>query len=140
MRDIFKQFRGPDLEGSSANAYEIRCYECDVSFPVGTKRCIHCGGKTGPRSIFEEQIAGDPQVVLTPTFAPPATSATSPIGPSTMPEPYQGDLHETIEPLDALADSPDEEVKPRGSMLRAFGNLSWFLIIAALYISRSCAD
>jgi hypothetical protein len=28
--------------------FEVRCYACDVSFPPGTKRCVHCGGPTGP--------------------------------------------------------------------------------------------
>jgi hypothetical protein len=26
--------------------YEVRCPACAVSFPVGTRRCIHCGGAT----------------------------------------------------------------------------------------------
>ena len=23
--------------------YEVYCYECRVTFPVGTRRCVHCG-------------------------------------------------------------------------------------------------
>lgn len=26
--------------------YEVRCPHCRVSFPVGTRRCLHCGGPT----------------------------------------------------------------------------------------------
>lgn len=26
--------------------YEVRCPTCNVSFPVGTKRCLHCGTRT----------------------------------------------------------------------------------------------
>jgi len=26
------------------NPYEIYCYQCNVTAPVGTRRCIHCGG------------------------------------------------------------------------------------------------
>jgi len=26
--------------------YEVRCPSCAVTFPVGTRRCIHCGGAT----------------------------------------------------------------------------------------------
>ena len=35
--------------------FEVRCLNCDVSFPVGTKRCLHCGGRVGAsgRSIPE---------------------------------------------------------------------------------------
>ena len=25
--------------------YEIHCARCRVTFPVGTKRCLHCGGR-----------------------------------------------------------------------------------------------
>lgn len=23
--------------------YEVYCYECRVTFPIGTRRCVHCG-------------------------------------------------------------------------------------------------
>ena len=29
-----------------APVYEVRCPTCAVTFPVGTRRCIHCGGPT----------------------------------------------------------------------------------------------
>ena len=32
--------------------FEVRCELCDVSFPVGTKRCIHCGEKIGKPLFF----------------------------------------------------------------------------------------
>jgi hypothetical protein len=34
-------------------AYEVRCHRCKVSFPVGTRRCLHCGGRTGAPSMGE---------------------------------------------------------------------------------------
>ena len=40
---------------ASSSAFEVWCPRCDVSFPVETKRCVHCGGattKTG-RSRFD---------------------------------------------------------------------------------------
>ena len=30
---------------------EVRCNQCNVSFPAGTRRCMHCGGRTGPSSL-----------------------------------------------------------------------------------------
>jgi hypothetical protein len=30
--------RGPQ------NPYQVYCYQCNVTAPVGTRRCIHCGG------------------------------------------------------------------------------------------------
>jgi hypothetical protein len=29
--------------------YESYCYQCRVTFPVGTRRCVHCGGPIGRR-------------------------------------------------------------------------------------------
>jgi len=26
------------------NPYEVYCYKCNVTAPVGNRRCIHCGG------------------------------------------------------------------------------------------------
>ena len=40
------------MTGSSTD-YEVRCFSCDVSFPVGQKRCIHCGGVLGSRGVKE---------------------------------------------------------------------------------------
>ena len=30
--------------------YEVLCHHCNVTFPVGSKRCIHCGGRLGRRT------------------------------------------------------------------------------------------
>ncbi len=30
---------------SSTNPYEVHCHRCEVTFPVGTKNCVHCGGR-----------------------------------------------------------------------------------------------
>jgi hypothetical protein len=27
--------------------FEVYCYDCKVTFPVGTRRCIHCGRPVG---------------------------------------------------------------------------------------------
>ena len=27
--------------------YEVYCYDCKVTFPVGTRRCVHCGRPIG---------------------------------------------------------------------------------------------
>ena len=36
-----------------ASPYEVRCARCDVSFPVETRSCLHCGGATGPAGQIE---------------------------------------------------------------------------------------
>lgn len=29
------------------NPYEVRCHHCQVTFPVGTRQCVHCGERLG---------------------------------------------------------------------------------------------
>ena len=35
----------PMRSSGPQNPYEIYCYQCNVSAPTGTRRCIHCGGR-----------------------------------------------------------------------------------------------
>jgi hypothetical protein len=37
--------------------FEVRCPSCDVSFPTGTRRCLHCGGRVGKGRF---RVAGVP--------------------------------------------------------------------------------
>ena len=40
------------MQGATpVNPYEVYCTRCSVSFPVGTRTCVHCGqpiGRTAP--------------------------------------------------------------------------------------------
>ena len=45
------------------NPYEVYCYQCNVTAPVGTRRCIHCGGRLSgardsQRAAFTDLLAG----------------------------------------------------------------------------------
>lgn len=31
--------------------FEVYCYNCSVTFPTGTRRCVHCGGPIGRRGL-----------------------------------------------------------------------------------------
>ena len=49
-------------EPSSAHAFEVRCESCNVSFPSGTRRCLHCGAKLNSRlSLGENDAAPHPE-------------------------------------------------------------------------------
>jgi len=37
--------------------YESYCYQCQVTVPVGTRRCAHCGGPIGRPGAVGEQAA-----------------------------------------------------------------------------------
>jgi len=41
------------------NPYEVYCFQCNVSAPVGTRRCVHCGGRlSGPQGPRRSALAG----------------------------------------------------------------------------------
>jgi len=33
----------------NAEDHEVRCQQCGAGFAVGTRRCVHCGGRLGKR-------------------------------------------------------------------------------------------
>jgi len=47
--------------------YEVLCPRCNVTFPVGTRHCIHCGGPIGGRGLFG---GGAQAPTLSPTGEP----------------------------------------------------------------------
>ncbi len=61
------------VQDGAQTPYEVYCFNCRVSFPVGTRRCIHCGGRIGrqrmeavpgpiPRELGEEEIAPETSI------------------------------------------------------------------------------
>ena len=66
-------------EAAPANPYEVYCTHCRVSFPVGTRACVHCGQRIGRA----------------------AAAAATPVGPG----PFQEDPPEEA-PTRSLAFSP----------------------------------
>ncbi len=36
-----------------AGHYEVRCHRCNTSFALGTRRCVHCGGRLGRQARME---------------------------------------------------------------------------------------
>lgn len=104
------------------SVYEIWCPSCDVSFPPGTKRCIHCGGRT---------VKDRPMKAGAPRFTMDGDRALA------MP-------HAAEDPLihlgpGELAEGVEEEEAPRRGFLRAGMSVVWMLLLAAGYIWQNCA-
>ncbi len=53
-------------------AYEVRCPTCAVTFPVGTRRCIHCGGATAtPHTAARQPALRELPFEFEPADGPP---------------------------------------------------------------------
>jgi hypothetical protein len=103
--------------------YEVACPSCRVSYPVGQKVCVHCGGRTGP-SVVEM-----PDVPL---------EISSGVGTVTR-EPEPGPLAYGDEMVFAPAGrETDDEETPGGSVLRRLGGLTWLLIFVVVTVLRAC--
>ena len=42
------------------NAYEVYCYQCNVTAPVGARRCVHCGGRLSRQQMQPTAIGTMP--------------------------------------------------------------------------------
>lgn len=117
MRGILRQQPGSHRPTVTTD-FEVRCDDCDVTYPAETKRCMYCGGRPGHRPLFAREVADDP---------------LDDIGPSS------DSLR--LDDLLRRADAPigEQEVEqPRRSIFRLFGNLSWVILFAALTLYRAC--
>lgn len=97
---------------SKSPSVEVRCPQCNVSFPVGTRRCLHCGGAT-----VEPEVAA--QIHAFRSGANPVIYA-----PQTAHEP-------------GPAEDADEEAVRRRSPRSL--TVLWVLMLIAASIYRACA-
>jgi len=92
--------------------YEVRCERCSVSFPVGTKHCLHCGERIGR-----------------PVFLGLARDAG---------EEATGELTE-YEPMGERTEAEDAEA-PRGRRFRFGITLLWLIAAVLSGIVRACQE
>ena len=104
------------------SAYEVRCPRCDVSFPIGTRRCFHCGGRTGPgRFVISE---APPELFESDEMRGEAAASIS---------------ESRGEPLPIEA----EEAKPPGGLrgrMNAGVSLVWIVLAVGFSIMRACGE
>lgn len=130
-----------------AQPYEVRCSRCDVSFPVGTRKCIHCGGPTGaPESLFNEssmdpasiQGAGagvriEPGARVGTSSEPIVAGRESPfsIGESGLGE---------DRPNPRELEMPDEPTSLARTLMRSLGGIVWILLLIGFTLARDCGN
>lgn len=107
--------------------YEVWCHACNVTFPPGAKRCLHCGARTRP----------DPP----PAARRRAESAGGPLAGLPLSYSYEnGPVMVASEvPVAGATTEPDEE-PARRSILRAGMTILWMILLAAGYAWRACSQ
>ncbi len=110
--------------------FEVRCPRCDVTFPIGTKRCVHCGGRTvrssGPRAVGRiEAIGGSEE------------DASS--GPIEWASGSGGDLPE-YDGSDREFEVEDEPPSIARTLVRSLGGLIWVIALIVFSLVRNCGD
>jgi len=97
----------------TVSQYEVVCRRCNVTFPVGTKVCIHCGGGTSASHV---QVPESP--------------------------PHGHDMAEPVPipvPIDVFEE--EEEAPAKGSSkLRSLVTLVWILLAVGFSVVRACNE
>ncbi len=105
-------------------AYEVWCHSCNVTFPVGTKTCMHCGSRTHTERPHRSGMFRRAQTEVMPS--PLATSEE--LQPALGPLPFAESGTET------------EEAPARRSLLRAGMTVVWMILLAGGYAWRACSQ
>ncbi len=120
--------------------FEVHCPSCDVTFAVGTRHCIHCGGATtesgsqsgsqsrfgraGPKELDPEWDNAMPFPILTEEAEAAPISA----------------MDAQLAPFDDV-EQASEEPRSGRSILRSLGSLIWIALLIAFSLSgRTCGD
>ena len=101
--------------------YEVRCPRCDVSFPVETKRCMHCGGPT----VWPDQV----EMVMAEPFGALDDAPLEFFANSTTPIP---------ESVEGQFEAPEESTSVGRSLLRTLGGFVWIIVLIGFTMARSC--
>lgn len=124
-------------ESMSSQSFEVRCGRCDVTFPIETKRCIHCGGATGAARGFSLGNRG----FGTRASASDAATA-SPFETAYGTDDDEFVLRDESGKLSAGADvggaAGDAGSSPLKSLVRSMGGVIWVLLLVGFSLVRSC--
>jgi hypothetical protein len=98
--------------------YEVYCEHCRVSFPVGTRSCIHCGARIG-RPQPSRPIPARPASAQPAAGARPAGAVRRPASPPVL-------------------DEDEEELPTRSGVMSPMAIL-WVVLILGGAIYRACS-
>lgn len=117
--------------------YEVRCPRCQVSFPVETRKCIHCGGAIArSRNVQIEGTTGLPPAPS--DFEPIEPEAETPFKSGT---PLSQAISESIHgpgPNERELDVEDEQPSVVRRLISSLGGVIWIVLLIAFALARQC--
>lgn len=140
---------------SDRSAFECQCPRCNVTFPIETRKCLHCGGPTGPSgpasASWNSKSSG--------AFGRSGVFASHDSSGTVNDDPHRPDY--STAPIEPVPESPwssgdssfgdslpnDRELETEDapssvgqSLLKSFGGVIWILLFIGFSIARSCAE
>lgn len=109
---------------SSEQTFEVRCERCNVSFPVGTRQCIHCGGRIDPHNTTDTQIH----------LAGGGAGAGVDMGRSSSASP----IDVMADPFESEVEAGEQPMSVGRTLIRSMGGLIWVLVLIGFTLARSC--
>lgn len=98
--------------------YEVRCPRCDVSFPIGTGKCVHCGGGT---------VNPDDAVLLKSQILASTGTDEFPDAILALPEEEEREFGE-----------PEEPASIGRTLMRSLGGFVWVIVLIGFTLARNC--
>jgi hypothetical protein len=112
------------MKTTTQDVFEVRCHHCEVSFPLGTKRCMYCGGKPS---------AGPPQVEFLGMREMEAHTVPAERSAPGLPRPRKAELEQEGEAEE------EEQLSLRQTLPRVAMSLAWVVLLVVVSIYRACA-
>lgn len=118
----------------SSSPYEVRCPRCDVSFPIETRLCLHCGGATGPSPMAAILDLSD---WSTSAAAAAEMSDRSRVLPDQDERLFESPGVPPDVPPGELSDEPSSMGR---TLIRSLGGVVWIVMLIGFTLARNCGS
>ena len=122
--------------GANRASFEVHCANCQVTFPVETRVCLHCGGPTTQATYdsaysadYTTADAGYTERAIEPTNESPFSYGQADVGGARPAgEPLEGE------------DGSEAPVSLGRSLMRSLGGIIWVLLLIGYSFAQNCGE
>ena len=111
--------------------YEVRCAHCDVSFPIETRKCVHCGGPTVRRDQAES--------IMRSAYGAFDESSTAEAAEAAEGGEFGFQLPE-FSSAEREIEMSDEPTSWGRSLIRGLGGFVWIIVLIGFTLARNCGE